>query len=95
MIQFNLTSNRLNLGSSLSTRRWDFPVDEEASKEIRRYNECRARLEKAKQMLANVKPGTKEYECFKLACMCFGLVLEIGWQKSKDSGAHNPEDSHT
>jgi hypothetical protein len=46
-------------------------------------------------MLANVKPGTKEYECFKLACMCFGLVLEIGWQKSKDSGAHNPEDSHT
>jgi hypothetical protein len=58
-------------------------IDEEALKELRthegmlRRDICQERLEKAEQLLAKATPGTKEYKSYKLARMCFELVLDM------------------
>jgi len=65
-----------NQVSYLSTGRLNSAEDKMALKELKRYMEYKPNLEKAKQKLAEAKPGTKEYECFKLACKTFELLLD-------------------
>ena len=55
----------------------NFAEVEMALNELRRYKECKANLERAKQKLAGAKPGTKEYNSYTLACKTFELLLDM------------------
>jgi hypothetical protein len=75
--KFDVMSDSTNQVSYLSADRVNCAVDEVELKELKRYKECKANLESAKQKLAEAKPGTKEYNSYMLACKTFELLLDM------------------
>ena len=63
---YHLPSNPLN-----------FAIDETALSELLMYKECKTNLEKARQMLAKTRHGSKEHKSYTLARKIFELSLDM------------------